>query len=68
MAAAWRRGWSLLVILDFFGVYSIFGETILGKKQEIVSWGDFSVHIEDVSQLTMVNVLLDNEKSVKSSL
>ena len=68
VAAAWRRGWNLLVILDFFrGIFLFLAKQFLGEKQEMFSWGDFSVRIEDVSQLRMANVLFRNEESEKSS-
>ena len=54
------------MILYLFGVYSIFGETFLGEKQEMFSWGDFSVRIDDLSQLTLANVLSRNEEYEKS--
>ena len=59
LLAAWRRGWNLLVISweKNLGVYSIFGETVFGEKQKMFPWGEFRVPIEDVSQLSMANVL-----------
>ena len=67
--AAWRRGWNLLVILDFSRGISYFWRNGFGCKTRNVLLGRiWRSNLEDVSQLSMANVLFYKEDFVRPGL